>query len=188
MGLNKTRSCSLAMERVTGEADVTVETWASSLRVYQVNHQEGSQSDGSNIKENVFLHLPCSWNSRQFFGSMPVLQNEAFITHRRFICTRDLHGHVWVVGCVDTKFGVIDTKIQLFPVTNDTLVMAAILFVPVSMQSNPDTILWRSLIFLIVGEIDELAVSLKKCLIVSTRIGFFFDSIKVMKICRRVAQ
>jgi hypothetical protein len=76
--------------------------------------------------------LPCSWNSRQYFGSMSILQNEAFIAQRRFVCVRDLCGH-WVVGCIDTKFGMIGAKIQLLPVTNDTLVMTAIRFVPVSM-------------------------------------------------------
>jgi len=115
---------------------------------------------------------------------MTVSQNEAFIAQGAFVRTIYLHRHVWMIGAVAAKLNVIRTKMQLFSIANDALVVAAILFVPVS-QSNPDTIFGWDFVFGI-GEIDELAVSLLECFRV-TRIFLVLDSVEVMQIRRGVA-
>ena len=89
-----------------------------------------------------------------------------------------------MIRFVAAKLNVIRTKMQLFSITNDALVVAAILFVPVS-QSNPDTIFGWDFVSGI-GEIDELAVSLLECFGV-TRIFLVLDSVEVMQIRRGVA-
>jgi len=82
-----------------------------------------------------------------------------------------------MIGFVAAKLNVIRTKMQLFSVINDALVVAAIPFVPVS-QSNPDTVFGWDFVSGI-GEINELAVSLLECFGV-TRIFLVLDSVEVM--------
>ena len=122
------------------------------------------------------LYLLCSGDSPQLFGSMTISQNEAFIAQGAFVRTSYLHRHVWMIGVVAAKLNVIRTKMQLFSIANDALVVATILFVPVS-QSNPDTIFGWDFVSGI-GEIYELAVSLLECFGV-TRI-LVLDSVEIM--------
>mmetsp|Transcript_14277 Transcript_14277/g.20274 ORF Transcript_14277/g.20274 Transcript_14277/m.20274 type:complete len:99 (+) Transcript_14277:75-371(+) len=92
-----------------------------------------------NASHYCTLHLSCPWNSSQLFRGMTIPQNKAFIAQCTLVRTIYLHGNVGMTGRIGAPNHVIRTQMQLFSVTNNTLVVAAIPFVSVP-TTNPDTI------------------------------------------------